>query len=41
MIEEHSCDTDFEILEKIEEETIKRLLSEGKELYNTVLYSTR
>ena len=34
IIEEHPCDTDFKILEKIEEETIKRLLSEGKELYN-------
>ena len=34
MIEEHPCDTDFKILEKIEEETIKRLLTEGKELYN-------
>jgi len=41
VIEEHPCDTDFKILEKIEKETIKRLLSEGKELYNTVLYSTR
>ena len=41
VIEEHPCDTDFEVLEKIEEETIKRLLTEGKELYNTVLYSTR
>ena len=41
VIEEHPCDTDFKILEKIEEETIKRLLTEGKELYNTILYSTR
>ena len=41
IIEEHPCDTDLKILEKIEEKTIKRLLTEGKELYNTVLYSTR
>ncbi len=34
MIEEHPCDTEFKILEKIEEKTIKRLLIEGKELYN-------
>ena len=34
VIEEHPCDTDFKILEKIEEKTIKRLLTEGKELYN-------
>ena len=34
IIEEHPCDIDFKILEKIEEETIKRLLSEGKKLYN-------
>ena len=41
MIEEHPCDTEFKILKKIEEETIKRLLTEGKKLYNTILYSTR
>ena len=37
VLEEHPCDTDFKILEKIEQETIKRFLAEGKKLYNIAL----
>ena len=37
VLEKHPPDTQFEILEEIEEETIKRFLAEGKKLYNITL----
>jgi len=37
VLEEHPPDTQLEILEKLEEETIKRFLAEGKKLYNIAL----
>ena len=41
ILKEYPPGTQRELLEKIEEETIKRLLSEGKKLYNEILFSTR
>ena len=37
VLEKYHCDTQLEILEKIEQGTIKRFLAEGKKLYNIAL----